>query len=204
VTFRDGTEVLPASSPDLAAVIDLDIRPNQECSDTILRLRAEYLRWAKREAEIRFELSGGGTIAWPEWKRGMRPREVGGSLSFHRTAGPDASRHSFERFLDTVFAWCGTYSLASEGKPVSPSDVRIGDFFVHGGSPGHAVLIVDMAADALGARKGLLLQGYMPAQSAHVLARDGEPWFDLDPDQPLDTPLWGAFDWTEVRRFDAE
>ena len=202
VVSHGGRQILSGLSPNLAGVVDMDVRENQECADLILRLRGEYLRWAGREAEIAFELTEGGSMSWPEWKRGMRPRWDGRRLRFRETAQGDSSRASFDAFLASVFAWCGTYSLSQEGNRVTWPDVRVGDFFVHGGSPGHAVLIVDLVTDADGNRRALLLQGYMPAQSAHILATGASsPWFELDPDKPVDTPIWGAFEWSELRRF---
>ena len=205
VRTRDEKTVVPADSPALAAVVDIDVRPNQECADTIVRLRAEYLRWAGREGEIVLNLTGGGTISWPEWKKGMRPRLEGNRVRFERAAGRDALRANFDRYLQAVFMWCGTYSLAQEGRRIAPADIRVGDFFAHGGSPGHAVLIVDLARDRSGKLKGLLLQGFMPAQSAHVLAPGREsPWFDLTPGQPVEIAGWSTFQWSELRRFARE
>ena len=203
VRSRDADVILPGRSPVLAGVLDMDVRRNQECADTVIRLRAEYLRWAGREDQIVFHLTSEGKISWPEWKKGMRPRLEGNRLVFHKTAHPDSSRASFERYLDAVFTWCGTLSLDKDGQPVPAEDIQIGDFFVHGASPGHAVLVVDLARDDAGNLKALLLQGYMPAQSAHILAPRGarNAWFDLDPEKPVDTPIWGAFEWGELRRF---
>jgi hypothetical protein len=187
----------------LAGVIDMDIRENQECTDVIHRLRAEYLRWAGRDEEIVFRLTGSGdsVVSWPKWKQGYRPSWDGRRLRFHQTGQPGRSRKSFDAFLATVFAWCGTDSMSLDGHRPQPDDVRIGDFFIHPGDPGHAVLIADLAVDRQGARKALILQGYLPAQSPHLLARSGEPWFDLDTTKPFDSPRWGEFKWSELRRF---
>ena len=66
--------------------------------------------------------------------------------------------------------------------------MRIGDFFIQGGFPGHAVIIVDMA-EAIEPKTGggrrkyfLLAQSYMPAQDMHVLRNPaGEsPWYAFD------------------------
>jgi len=203
VTSHRDDLVMPGDFPALAAVADLDVRKNQECADTILRLRAEYLRQAGRDREIVFKAANGEAISWGRWKGGMRPHSDGRRLWSTRDARPDASRASFDRFLDAVFTWCGTYSLAQEGTAASITDARVGDFFVHPGNPGHAVLIVDLARNDSGRTRALLLEGYMPAQSAHILARArGLPWFDLDPERPLYTPVWGGrFRATELRRF---
>lgn len=201
VRSHTGVVLLTSLMPVLGAVVDLDERKNQECADLIMRLRAEYLRWAGRESEIVFPVSG-GKLSWPEWKRGMRPRLVEGKLRFSLTAELNSSRESFDRFLASVFAWCGTYSLAAEGKRVPLAEIQVGDFFAHPGSPGHAVLVADLARDQAGNLKALILQGFMPAQSAHLLRPNAaQAWFDLDPDGSLDLPVWGSFEGSELRRF---
>jgi len=85
---------------------------------------------------------------------------------------------SFDRFLTSVFAWCGTYSLAAESKRVPLAEIQVGDFLAHPGSPGNAVLAADLARDQEGNLKALILQGFMPAQSAYIPAPgDGKTWF---------------------------
>lgn len=205
VVSVSGSTIWHSDSRHVGAVVDMDERKNQECADVILRLRAEYLRWAGREDEIVFNLTGPGEISWPEWRRGMRPRLEGSRLNFYRTAEPDDSRQAFDSYLASSFAWCGTLSLTKDGEAVGFEDVRIGDFFAHGGSPGHAAIIADMARGDDGQVWALLVQGYMPAQSAHVLAAaPDQPWFPFAPGETIDIPAWGAFDWSELRRFEEQ
>ncbi len=201
VRGRDGSVILPADADALGGVIDLDVRKNQECADTIMRLWAEFMWWKIRQREIVFNLTSEGMISWPKWKQGYRPRLEGNALKFYRTGQPGGSRANFGRYLDAVFAWCGTISLLKDSNPVQPADVQAGDFFVQEGSPGHVVLIADMAHNEAGKTKALLLQGYMPAQSAHILAHSArDPWFDLVPGREVDVPRWGAFQWSDLRR----
>ena len=48
--------------------------------------------------------------------------------------------------------------------------IEIGDIFIRGGFPGHAVLVVDMAIHPVSGQKAVLLaQSYMPAQDIHIL-----------------------------------
>ncbi len=202
VVSVSGSTIWYSDSRYVGAVIDMDERKNQECADVILRLRAEYLRWAGREDEIVFSLTGPGTISWPEWQAGMRPRLEGSRLNFYRAADPDDSRQAFDSYLASAFAWCGTLSLSKDGEAAGLEEVRIGDFFAHGGSPGHAAIIADLARGDNGQVWALLLQGYMPAQSAHVLrAEADEQWFLLVPGEKVELPAWGTFDWSELRRF---
>ena len=43
---------------------------------------------------------------------------------------------------------------------------KIGDIFIQGGSPGHCVMVVDVAAKAFGERIFLLAQSFMPARKS--------------------------------------
>ncbi len=65
--------------------------------------------------------------------------------------------------------------------------------FIKGGSPGHAMLVVDAAEDAQGHRIFLLAQSYMPAQDIHLVKNPTDPalrpWYRADPTQTeLETP----------------
>ena len=107
----------------------------------------------------------------------MVPEGVG----FHwmPTTRADASRAAFRKWLDNVFGWANTGSLARDAVPVSLDDLRPGDFVVQPGAPGHTVLVLDLARAPDGRRALLLGQGFMPAQSFQVLRpgrRDGA-WF---------------------------
>ncbi|HSP07106.1 MAG TPA: DUF4846 domain-containing protein, partial [Acidobacteriota bacterium] len=112
---------------------------------------------------------------------------------------------SLRRYLDIVFQYAGSYSLSRELKKAEPDSLRPGDVFIHGGFPGHAVLVVDMAVrPSTGARAFLLAQSYMPAQNIHILKNPNEgepgPWYLLHQDGKLVTPEW-VFDWTQLKRF---
>ena len=204
VRLKDDVPLLPGSSPVLAGVVDLDVRKNQECADVIFRLRAEFLRWAGREAEISFPADN-VRLSWQEWKRGVRPRLVGRRLVLERTASPDASRSSFDKYLAAVFAWSGTYSMAAMGRRASYAKLRPGDFFAHpgeSGGGGHGVLIADVMRDAEGHTWVIVLQGYIPAQSAQLASPDGrQAWIPLVPYAPAEVPRWGEFKWSELREF---
>jgi hypothetical protein len=159
------------------AVVDIDVgkRDLQQCADAIMRLRGEWLFAAGRKRDIRFNDTEG--------KR----------LSF--SARSDSGYASFRKYMDYVFAYAGTYSLEHELKPAPLADMQIGDVFIKGGFPGHAVLIADMVENAqTGERRFLLVQSYMPAQEMHVLKNpattDGSPWYPAAFDGPLVTPEW--------------
>ncbi len=64
---------------------------------------------------------------------------------------------------------------------------------IQGGSPGHCVIVVDMALnDDTGEKVFMLAQSYMPAQDIQILKGDseGSPWFSVKTEGVLKTPEW--------------
>lgn len=85
------------------------------------------------------------------------------------------------------------------------SELSVGDVFIQGGSPGHAVIIVDMAVNKnTGEKLFLLAQSYMPAQEIQVLKNpnnsSNSPWYSTSFVQELMTPEW-TFRVTDLKRF---
>ncbi len=191
-----------------AAVVAIDVgtRDLQQCADAAMRLRAEWLFAAGRPAEIAFNDTGSAKpIAFSRWMAGDRPRPSGRTLRWSRRAAPDAGYASFRRYMDTVFAWAGTYSLERELRPVPTAQIEAGDLFIKGGFPGHAVMVADIAENqSTGEKRFLLLQSFMPAQEIHVLknpqAADGSPWYPLAFGNQLVTPEW-TFPRESLRRW---
>lgn len=76
------------------------------------------------------------------------------------------------------------------------------------GSPGHAVVVLDVAQNDTGERVALLGQGFMPAQDFHVIRDHGQGvkngvWFVLpEVGEKLDTPSWRPFSRSQARRFE--
>jgi uncharacterized protein DUF4846 len=189
----DGTPVLlhtgaPKWRQDVhTAVIDIDVgeRDLQQCADAIMRLRAEWLFASDRKREIGFNYTDG--------KR----------RNFSARRKTDYA--SFRKYMTLVFAYAGTYSLERELKTVALSNMAIGDVFIKGGFPGHAVLVADMVRNAeTGERRFLLIQSYMPAQEMHVLknpaSADGSPWYPTQFTGGLITPEW-SFPEDALRRW---
>lgn len=160
-----------------AAVIDIDVgqRDLQQCADAIMRLRAEWLFSTGRKADIAFDDSEG--------KR----------MRFASSAKQDYA--SLRKYMNFVFAYAGTYSLARELKAVPIEDIRTGDVFIKGGFPGHAVLVIDLVVNpATGEKRFMLAQSYMPAQDIHILKNPSESggavWYRPDFGETLITPEW--------------
>ena len=191
-----------------AAVVAMDVGREdlQQCADAVMRLRAEYLRTAGKTADIRFQFTSGDLAEYVRWSQGYRPIVTGNRVVWVRKSEPDDSYESFRRYLDTVFKYAGSDSLSREMKPVkSVAEIGAGDVFVHGGFPGHAVIVVDVASSRrTGKRVFLLAQSYMPAQDVHILKNPNDvslnPWYSIDFGEALVTPEW-TFRMDELRRF---
>ena len=170
------------------AVVDLDVgeRDLQQCADAVIRIIAEYKKL--RGDDVCFTLTSGAPMPWSRWRAGERPHITNRETTWTMSAKSDDSARNWRAYLDTLFTYAGTRSLAHD-TTLLPDDASIesGDIFVEPGSPGHAVLVVDVAvADSDPAQRVfMLVQSYMPAQQIHVLKG---PWFT--PATPLVTPEW--------------
>lgn len=190
------------------AVLDLDVgkKDLQQCADSVMRLRAEYLFSVGRNKDITFTLTNGQKAAFSDWAAGQRPTVRGNRVTWRAATRPDASHASLRRYLDFVYAYAGTLSLAREFKTPRETDpIEPGDVFIHGGSPGHVVIVLDVAvAPGSQRRVFLLAQGYMPAQEMHILKNPAHPasnpWYDADFGATLTTPEWN-FKRDERKRF---
>ncbi len=189
------------------AVIDLPIgkRDLHQCADAIMRLRAEYLWNEKKYDQIHFNFTNGFRVDYSKWMKGKR---VGfsGNQTFWKDGGrPSVSYASFWSYMELIFSYAGTLSLSKEMKSKDIKNMKIGDVFIEGGSPGHAVIVVDMAMhDETGEQLFLLAQSYMPAQETHVLKNPSNktisPWYSLDGSTQIYTPEW-TFNATDLREF---
>ena len=123
---------------------------------------------------------------------------------FHYTNG-ELHEARDRKGLDAIFMYAGTLSLEKELTPVT--SIEVGDVFIKGGSPGHAMLVVDVAENAAGQRVFLLLQSYMPAQQMHVVVNPKDvvlsSWYAFDFGDNLRTAEW-TFQRKHLRRFPAE
>lgn len=187
-----------------AAVIDIDVgaRDLQQCADAIIRLRAEYLYARNRRQALAFDFTSGDRYRFDDWQAGRTPKVSGSRVTWVSGARQPADHASLRRWLDVVFTYAGSLSLQRELQPVaSLAAVEPGDVLIQGGSPGHAVIVLDVARDAAGRPAVLLAQSYMPAQSVHVLRNPaGGAWFELQANAPIVTPDW-RFAAADLRRF---
>ena len=169
-----------------------------------MRLRAEYLYQKKLFDSIHFNFTNGFNASYSTWRQGKRIKVKGNSVTWFTTTQKGDSRNSFDKYLTMVFSYAGTLSLEKEMKKVVVKDMQIGDVFIQGGSPGHAVIIVDMAKKETGETIFLLAQSYMPAQEIHVLKnfnnQNLSPWYSAKILETIITPEW-TFTKNNLKRF---
>jgi Domain of unknown function (4846) len=209
----DGTGVFlyngePKTNKVHVAVIDMDIgyQDLQQCADAVIRLRAEYLYAKKLYGLIHFKFTNGFRADYAKWALGYRIDVNGNEVKWVKTADRSYEYKIFRMYLNVVFTYAGTYSLAQELVKAEYKDIQSGDIFIRGGSPGHAVIVVDVAVNkSTGKKIFLLAQSYMPAQDIHVLMNPADlqlsPWYEVDlTAEKIITPEW-EFTNEELRRF---
>jgi hypothetical protein len=161
------------------AVLDISVgnKDLQQCADAVMRLRAEYLYQQKIFSNIEFVTGEKKILNYAKWIQGK-----------------NETRKEFDKYLDYVFSYCGTASLPYSLKKKTMPQMQIGDVFLKPGSPGHAVMVMDMAENDKGQEIYLLVQSYMPAQNIHILKNPSNenlsPWYQLNDDTVIETPEW--------------
>jgi len=188
------------------AILNINVgnRDLQQCADATMRLRAEYLYREQLFHNIHFNFTNGFNAAYSKWRQGERIRVKGNTVTWYKGAKKGDSRKSFDKYLTLVFSYAGTLSLEKEMKKVTLKDMQIGDVFIQGGSPGHAVIVVDMAINKKREIIFLLAQSYMPAQEIHILKNFNNPpispWYSAKNLSNLTTPEW-TFTKNNLKRF---
>lgn len=184
VRLYDGT--VKSYQDGAHSVIDMEIgtRDLQQCADAVMRLRAEFLWHKKQYDKIHFNFTSGFRADYVKWAEGYRISVKGNSVSWYEGAEEDYSYATFRKYMNIVFMYAGTASLSNELAEASVSDLKIGDVFIIGGHPGHAMVIVDMACDKHGNKAILVAQSYMPAQDIHIVTNLGiaelSPWYIIN------------------------
>jgi len=190
------------------AVVDIDtgVKNLQQCADAVIRLRAEYLYSIGDYDGIHFNFTSGDKADFTEWTEGYRPVVNGNRVRWVKSGVEEQSYENFKKYLERVFIYAGSYSLSRELQDVQDvNEMKIGDVFIQGGFPGHAVIVVDMAVnEGTGKKLFLLAQSYMPAQDIHILENSNNsrlsPWYEVDFGEALNTPEW-TFGKSDLKRF---
>ena len=187
------------------SVIDVEIgdRDLHQCADAIMLIRAEYFYQKKEDDKINFNFVSGFNAQYSKWMQGYRINP-NGKGSYYKKASPSNTYKDFRSFMNIVFGYAGTLSMEKEMKPQSLENMKIGDVFIMGGSPGHAVIIVDMAENDKGEKIFMLAQSYMPAQQTQILINPADRnmgvWYSLKGKTVLETPEW-RFPLEKLRKF---
>ncbi len=188
------------------AVVDMKIgRKNlHQCADAIIRLRAEYFWNRKMYNRIAFHFTNGFLVKYSEWIKGRRIVVKGNNVYWKNAGTASNTSDDFWKYLELIFTYAGTLSLSEELKPVDINSMQIGDVFIIGGSPGHAVIVVDMAKNKDNKKIFMLAQSYMPAQEIQIVKNPMNaalsPWYVLDFGKTLSTPEW-IFSKDDLKRF---
>lgn len=200
-----GDVIREGNHPHVAAVVAIDVgnRDLQQCADAVMRLHAEW-RYARGDRNQAYRAADGTNLTFARYAAGSRLHFDGKKLSFVQSEKRAETTHALMReWLDEVFGWANTGSLARDGKKIKYDDLRPGDFFVVTGVPfGHTVLVLDMAKDAQGRKALLLGQSFVPAQNFHVLRPNpASAWFVVNEEEgAVDTPFWDPFPFDSIRR----
>lgn len=189
------------------AVVDLPIgnKDLHQCADAVMGLKAEYLWEQKRFSEIHFNLTNGFRVDYKDWMLGKRVIVEGNKTYWKKVSSASNTYQDFWKYLEFVFTYAGTLSLSKELIPINKDELKSGDVFIRGGSPGHAVIVLDVAIDPESKKKVFLLgQSYMPAQEIQILKNPNDnglsPWYSDEFYDRLITPEW-IFKSSEIMRF---
>jgi len=191
VRFFDG-RIKPTSYH--VSVFDMPLLKQDliQCADAILKLRSEYIYRERAYEKIEFTITNGMRVPFSKFAEGSRVIVSGSRTEWKDGFKKGRDREIFDEYLKFIYMYAGTYSLSKEAKSKSIERIRVGDFFIQGGSPGHAVLVVDLATHSRsGAKIMLLAQSYMPSQDFHILksGADISPWYPVEAGS-LTTPEW--------------
>jgi hypothetical protein len=196
------------------SVVDIDIGAQdlQQCADSLIRLRAEYLYSQTPRPEIAFHYTSGHRVSFSKWAKGFRPvltppnksPKKRWTMAWKLRAKPSETRKSFNAYLKSIFSYAGTMSLSRHLPKRQPEDIEVGDIYLEGGFPGHTVMVVDKVIHAAHGPLILIAQGFMPAQSLHILKntqnQELSPWFKVPQTGRFHTPEF-TFNATDLYYF---
>jgi hypothetical protein len=170
-----------------AAILDIDTcdKNLQQCADACLRLHAEYLWNTDKKDKLVYEFTSGHKLSWKDYAEGKRPKVNGNNVSFYECSIWDNSYHSFRNYLNCVFMYAGSISVNRQFRHLRHNEeIQPGDVIVRPGSPGHAVMVVDVCQNRTGKKLYLISQGYTPAVQIHIVNNTSDysisPWFELE------------------------
>jgi hypothetical protein len=161
-----------------------------------MRFHAEYQFSISNINGIHFNYTNGTIIPFEKWTKGYRPIVKGNKVNWVKNASSSKSYETFKSYLWNIFNYAGSLSLSKELQSISTlNEIKIGDVFIVGGSPGHAVTVIDIGIhETTNEKIFLLCQSYMPAQEIHILKNFNNttlsPWYSINFGEELKTPEW--------------
>lgn len=192
VLLYDKSEKLNQSAHAAVFALPIEAYDLQQCADSVMRMYAEYYWSTEQYEKIVFHFTNGFEARYDSWREGYRFKVNGNEISSVKSASYDDSYEGLVAYLRIVFCYSGSLSMESEATPTSMEELKAGDVFLNGSSPGHVVMVVDTCVNRKGEKAFLLAQGYMPAQEFHVLKNpkhEDNPWYyENELDYPLHTP----------------
>lgn len=192
---------------DSAGVITLDVgdKDLQQCADTLLRLHGEWLWSQGRSRELAYHFTSGDLSRFADWVAGRRWKVEGAKVVQVQGEAVGNDRVALRAWFEQLFMYAGTRSLELDTEAVSlDQPIAAGDLLLRPGSPGHVVMVLDVAEGRDGERLAVIGQGSMPAQELHVIPGPIEgAWFRFPAgeDVEVDVPGWGALSRSSLRRF---
>lgn len=190
-----------------ASILDIDVgkKDLQQCADAVMRLRAEYLFAQNQFDKIHFNFTNGFRVDFVKWAQGNRIKIQGNNTSWYKAIDKeDYSYQNFKAYMEQIFLYAGTLSLSKELKSLPIDSIEIGDVFIQGGSPGHAVIVVDVAENQKDEKVFMIAQSYMPAQNIHLLVNANNeklsPWYNVHQFEKIYSPEW-TFEKKDLKRF---
>jgi hypothetical protein len=206
VLLYNGTEKGNQSAHAYILDIDVGSKDLQQCADATMRLRAEYLFNNGKKDSITFNYTNGAKVPYSKWKSGLMPVPKSGGVDWKTSSSAGEGYEKFKAYMIQIFNYAGTLSLSKELQKIPLAQLKPGDLFIKGGSPGHAVMVMDMAIHpTTGDKVFLLSQSYMPAQNIQILKNFTNaklsPWYSMSEiDEFINTPEW-TFDRDQVMRW---
>jgi hypothetical protein len=174
----------------------------QQCADALMRLRAEYLFKEEKFDAIGFHFVSGRYYAFKDYCLGLTPVASGNTVKMVMRSPRPRIHQSLRNYLDIVYTYASTISLARELKPAS--DFAIGTIVIHPGSPGHCFIIIDEKTEN-NIHYFKLAEGYTPAQSIYVLRNENvegkDPWHTLAKGKTIETASY-IFDNYQLKKFE--
>ena len=142
-------------------VYDIGNKNLHHCADAAMYNQARYLFETKQYKKIVFT------------------NNFTGKKYYYTKAFDIYNESTFRTYIVNCWKNMGTWSLETyDTVLVNVENMQVGDMFLIGGFPGHAMSVVDIIENNQGNKKFMLAQSFMPAQEQHILLNINDVWFD--------------------------